>query len=94
MFPKLRRFIKQLLSKFVTIRAIKAKADITEVDFNSCENQLDDSNLVVGFVTKQKLNKLFDEGDISELNKTKFYKAVRSFYIDAASQALKKLVTI
>ena len=87
----IREFFKQLLGKFVTIHAIKAKADILEVDFNDLDNQLDDSKLVIGFTTRQKLRKLFDDGDISELTKNKFYKAVRSFYIDAASQALKKL---
>ena len=87
----IREFFKQLLGKFVTIHAIKAKADILEVDFNDLDNQLDDSKLVIGFTTRQKLRKLFDDGDISELTKNKFYKAVRSFYIDAASQALKKI---
>lgn len=87
----IRRFLRQLLSKFITIRAIKANEEVTDVDFNNSENQLTDSNLVIGFVTKQKLQKLFDDGDISDLNKKKFYIAVRSFYIDATSQALAKL---
>lgn len=87
----IRRFLKQLLSKFVTIRAIKASADITEVDFGNTDNQLDDKNIFIGLVTKQKLQKLFNDGDISELSKKKFYKAVRLFYLDAASEALQKL---
>lgn len=31
---------------------------------------------------------LFEDGDISEGDKKKFYEAVREFYVDAANQAL------
>ena len=42
-------------------------------------NQMDDSSLFVGFVTKQTLRKLFDDGDIADSAVDKFYKGVRMF---------------
>ena len=83
--------MKKLLSKFVTVRAIKATEDITQVDFTSSTNQLDDTNITIGIATKQRLKKFLDDGDISERQKKIFYKSVRSFSVDATSEALQKL---
>ena len=57
-----------------------------------CEdNQLSDSELTIGVITKQLLHKLFEDGDIDDNAKKTFYKSVRSYYVDAVSQALQKL---
>ena len=88
---EIRSFLKKVFSKFVTVRAIKEAQDVTEVDFTSIANQLDDTNITIGIVTKQRLKKLLDDGDISERQERIFYKAVRSFFIDTASEALQKL---
>ncbi len=87
---EIRSFLKKLLSKFVTVGAIKGTEDVTQVDFTSPANQHDDAN-IIGITTKQRLKKLLDDGDISERQKRIFYKSVRSFFIDAASEALQKL---
>ncbi len=87
----IRVFMRKLLSKFVTIQAIKAEDDVTLVDFQNSANQLDDSAITIGMVTKQRLRKLLNEGDISAYEQKKFYRAARAFYVDASSQALKKL---
>lgn len=42
-------------------------------------------------MTKQLLHRLLDDGDIDENAKKTFYKSVRSYYVDAVSQALQKL---
>ena len=81
---EIRSFLKKLLIKIVTVRAIKE----TEADFTSSANQL---NITIGIATKQRLKKLLDDGDISERQKRIFYKSVRSFFVDAASEALQKL---
>ena len=65
--------------------------DITKVDFQNPMNHLGDNAITIGMVTKQCLQKLLSEGDISAIDHRKFYAGVRAFYIDATSQALKKL---
>ena len=87
----IRVFLKKLLSKFVTLQAIRAEDDVTKVDFENPANHLGDSAITIGIVTKQCLQKLLNEGDISAYEQKKFYAAVRAFYVDAASQAVKKL---
>lgn len=87
----IRCFFRKLLSKFVTLQAIREQSDITNVDFCSPVNHLADCAMTTGMVTKQRLQKLLDEGDISTHDQERFYAGVRAFYIDAASQALKKL---
>lgn len=82
---EIRSFLKKLLSQFVKLWAIKDAEAITEVEFNCADIQLIDSDLTIGVVTKQKLSKLHDEGDITENDKKKFYKSVRAFYVDTTS---------
>ena len=48
-----------------------------------------DCDLVIGVVTKQTLQKLFDEGDISENQWKCFYQAVRMFLTCATEYLLK-----
>lgn len=71
--------------------AIKKVDDIRKVEFENPTNHLDDSKVTVGMITKQRLRKLLDEGDISVANQRKFYEGVRAFYVKATSQALQKL---
>ena len=42
-------------------------------------------------MTRQHLQKLFNDGDITEHNKNQFFEGVRAFYVDAVNQALQKL---
>ena len=84
-------FLRKLLSKFVTLQAIKMEEDVRKVDFRNPANHLDNSAMTIGMLTKQHLQKLFDEGDISAYEFKKVYTAFRAFYVDAASQAVKKL---
>lgn len=51
-------FLKKILAKFVKLQAIKAQTDITAVDFQFPDNQLDDDEITIGFITKQCLFKL------------------------------------
>ena len=72
----IRAFLKKLLSKFVTLQAIRAEDDVTKVDFLNPANQLDDSTMTIGMLTKQRLLRLLGEGDISAYEQKKFYGAV------------------
>ena len=87
----IRSFLKKLLSKFVTLPAITSASNITRVNFADTNNQLENSAITIGIMTKRALNKLFDNGDISQNDKLKFFRGVRAFYVDAAERALAKL---
>lgn len=54
-------------------------SDLSLVEYHCLENQNDDNSLVIGFITKQKLHKLYEEGDISEAQHKSFFRAVREF---------------
>ena len=88
---EIRAFLQKLLSKFVKLRVIKAANDITAVDFLDSNNQLDNSTITIGLLTRQRLRCLLEEGDITDHDFKKFIAAVRAFYQDASSQALQKL---
>ena len=61
----IRGFLKKLFSKFVILQAIREQDDITKVDFKNPVNHLSDHAITIGMVTKQRLQKLLNEGDIS-----------------------------
>lgn len=50
-----------------------------------------DTQLFIGMMTKQLLNRLADGGDISPQKVKVFYNAVREFYTTAAKYALSNL---
>ena len=50
-----------------------------------------DQSIIVGITTKRVLQKLLDDGEISSLQVTQFYKGVRAFYVRALEYALDKL---
>ena len=43
------------------------------LDFHNSKNQMSDGDLVIGIVTKQTLQKLFEEVDISGIQQKPFY---------------------
>ena len=51
-----------------------------------------DRNLFVGIMTRQKLNQLLEEGDISPHQITVFYKAVREFYTTAVEYRISSKI--
>ena len=50
---------------------------------------MSDSDLVIGIITKQTLQKLFDGGDVSDNQRKLFYHAVRDFFVCATEYLLK-----
>lgn len=88
---EIRSFLKKLLGKFMKIEAIRAKDDVTNVDYLCEDNQLSNCELTIGVMTKQLIRRLFENGDIDENAVKTFYKSVRAFYVDATTQALQKL---
>ena len=59
------------------------------LDFHDPNTQVSDCDLVIGIVTKQTLQELFDEGAISENQRKRFYQAVREILVCATKYLLK-----
>ena len=50
-----------------------------------------DADLDIGITTKFMLNRLFNGGDITEVQKRRFFKGVRKFYENSYDYALNNL---
>ena len=58
-------FLKVVQAKFVKVRVLKDADGWGKVDYEDPDNQLPDENITVGFLAKQKVQKLLDERDIA-----------------------------
>lgn len=83
------RLLRKLLSKFVSPTVVRDATDLTEVCYADQANQLDDSKLFVGLLTRSKLQKKLDEGDISPQQMKNFYASVRAFYCKTVEYIIK-----
>ena len=83
---------KKVLGKYVKPCVLVAsirERDLLSVDFRDPNKQVSDSDLVIGIITKQTLQKLFDGGDVSDNQRKLFYQAVRDFFVCATEYLLK-----
>ena len=87
----IKSYLQKLLAKFVTIHTIKSKPGIADVNCQCIDSQLDDNHITIGITTKGHLMKLFNDGSINDRNKKLFFDAVRAFYEESVTKALKKL---
>ena len=89
--PQLEKLLKNILGKFIIVIAEGLKKDdgLLSVDSMDTKNHVTDDKMVVGFLTKQTVNRLLDEGDISVNQQTTFYNAARAFFIRATEYLLK-----
>ena len=72
-------FLKVVQAKFVKARVLKDADDWDKVDYEDPNNQLP-ANMTLGFLAKQKVQKLLDEGDIAPGDSRKFFNGARAFY--------------
>ena len=84
---QLQKFIKQLMCKFLMLDAIKSADNLTEVEITKYK---DKSLMFIGIVTKGKLHKLFNDGNISQNEQDKFLNAVLQFYISTTKYGIGK----
>ena len=67
--PQLEKLLKNILAKFikpaVIAESLRKDDGLQSVDFNDKANHVTNSNLVIGYVTKQTVQRLLNEGDIS-----------------------------
>lgn len=80
--------LRKLLNKFMEVSALR---DQNACDVDHLNNQLSDETIFVGFITRQKMRKLENEGDISQAAK-KFIQGVRSFYEAAVQYVTDKFL--
>ena len=89
---QLMSLLKKVLGKYikpsVLVESIREGVLLT-MDFSDRSNQVNDSDLVIGIVTKQTIHNMFDQGDISENELKCFYQAVREFLVCATEYLLK-----
>ena len=65
------------------------KESLLALNFHDPSIQVSNCDLVIGIVTKQTLQKIFDEGDISDNQLNRLYLAVREFLVCATKYLLK-----
>ena len=71
------KFIKPV----VIAEGLKNADGLLSVDFMNTNNHVTDDKMVTGFVTKQTVNRLLAEGDISTHKLSTFYNAARAFLL-------------
>ena len=92
LYSQMTIFLKQLMTRFIKPQVIVAAVeDMTKINHCKSSNQLEDHKVYIGIVTRSRLNKLLQEGDISPREVEKFLKEVRGFYESAVSYALSHL---
>ena len=82
--PQLAKMLQNLIGKYVkpAVLADSLRAGrLSEVDYNNPENLVDNEHLFIVFVTRQAINKLLKEGDISSQH-TKFFHAAKAFFFE------------
>ena len=83
--------IKKILSKFIKptlISSLKDPSELKSLDID-LDNQVADNSLVIGFLTKQRIKKLLEEGDISSKQHDSFFSFTRTFFRIAYLYLLK-----
>ena len=73
---KLNSFMRQFMAKFIVLDAIKSAEELTKVDTTRPK---DASLMLMAIIAKTKLNRLFNEGDISTNEKDVFLAGISNF---------------
>ena len=71
--------LKKVLGRFVKSDVIKDAPSLSEVSID-LDSLLSDRDIFIGFVTRQTLRKLENDGDCSPSDCKKFFRGIRQFY--------------
>lgn len=82
--------LKVVMGKFLKPTVIRSSTQLQAIDVMDDDSQQPDNSLSIGIVTRSKLRKLENEGDISGTQKKKFYNGVRRFYQSASDYMIRK----
>lgn len=82
-----------MLSKFVKpsvlVQSLNDLDGLYALQYSDSVNQVTNSNLVIRFMTRQQVNRLLHNGDISTHQHTSFYAGVRKFFECVSSYLLE-----
>ena len=91
--PQLEKLLKNVLVKFIKpviiAEGLKNDDGLLSVNFKDKTNHVSNNNLVIGYTTKQILQRLLNEGDISLCLQTTFFDATKAFFIKGTEYLLK-----
>ena len=74
--------------KLSIISEAMKSSKLISIDYKNSSNQFPDKDLVVGYVTKQKINKLLDDGETTESSYKSFFDGAREFFVRATEHLL------
>ena len=83
---QLNKFLLQLAGKLMPVTEIKNAPQVSDINIDNHKPQ---EELFVGICTKNLLNKLFEDGEISALDKQRFFPGVLAFYSEAFSYGVE-----
>ena len=86
---QLNKLLLQLAGKLMPVTEIKNAPQVSDINIDNHKPQ---EELFVGICTKNLLNKLFEDGEISALDKQKFFAGVLAFYSELFSYGVEKLL--
>jgi len=83
--PQLEKLLKNILAKFIKsaiiAEGLKNDDGLLSVNFKDKANHVSNNNLVIGYATKQILQRLLDEGDISLYQQTTLFDPAREYLL-------------
>ena len=82
--------LKVILGTFLRPSIIRDSPQLQLMDFLNKDSQQPDGSLSIGFITKSKIRKLENEGEVSVTQRKKFYSGVKIFYQGAADYITRK----
>ena len=85
---QLNRFLLQLAGQFMRVTEIKRAPQVSDINIDNHNPQ---EELPIDICTKNILNKLFEDGGISALDKEKFFAGAPAFCSEAFSYGVEKL---
>ena len=85
---QLNRFLLQLAGQFMRVTEIKSAPQVSDINIDNHNPQ---EELPIDICTKNILNKLFEDGEISALDKEKFFAGAPAFCSEAFSYGVEKL---
>ena len=85
--PYLIGLLKKVLGKYVkatvVARALNEGDKLKDIDYACLANQVSNDQLVIGYLTKQTIAKLLNDGSITTGMIATFYSSVRKFFVKA-----------
>ena len=76
MHSQLNRFLLQLAGNFMPVTEIKSAPQVSDINIDNHKPQ---EEFFIGIYTKNLFNKLFEDGEISALDRQKFFAGLLMF---------------